>query len=104
FIGVDGFNTLISSGRLQITLKPLEQRNIAAGDLIRRLQAKTDQVAGIKLYLQPIQDLTVEDRISRTQYQYSLMAPDKALLDEWVPKLMARMSEIPEVRDVASDQ
>ncbi|HVY93425.1 MAG TPA: efflux RND transporter permease subunit, partial [Bryobacteraceae bacterium] len=54
--------------------------------------------------LQPIQDLTVEDRISRTQYQYSLMAPDKALLDEWVPKLMTRMSEIPEVRDVASDQ
>jgi multidrug efflux pump len=104
FIGVDGFNTLVSSGRIQITLKPLEERNVTAVDLIHRLQAKTAQVPGITLYLQPIQDLTVEDRISRTQYQYSLMAPDKTLLDEWVPKLMTRMSEIPEVRDVASDQ
>ncbi len=104
FIGVDGFNTLVSSGRIQITLKPLEERNATAGDIIRRLQAKTAQVPGIVLYLQPIQDLTVEDRISRTQYQYSMTAPDKTTLDEWVPKVMARMSQIPEVRDVASDQ
>ena len=104
FIGVDGFNTLVSSGRTQITLKPLEERNISAGDLIRRLQTATAQVPGIQFYLQPIQDLTVEDRISRTQYQYSMMAPDKPTLDEWVPKMMDRMREIPEVRDVASDQ
>jgi multidrug efflux pump len=104
FIGVDGFNTLVSSGRIQITLKPLEQRDVNAAELIRRLQTRTAQVPGIVLYMQPIQDLTVEDRISRTQYQYSMMAPDKATLDEWVPKLMDRMSKIPEVRDVASDQ
>ena len=104
FIGVDGFNTLVSSGRIQITLKPIEERNISAADLIRRIQAKTSQVSGIQFYMQPIQDLTVEDRISRTEYQYSMMAPDKATLDEWVPKLMNRMAQIPEVRDVASDQ
>ena len=62
------------------------------------------QVPGIELYMQPVQDLTVEDRISRTQYQYSLDAPDKALLDLWVPRLVDRMKQIPELRDVASDQ
>ncbi|MCU1329513.1 MAG: acriflavin resistance protein [Bryobacterales bacterium] len=103
FIGVDGFNTTINSGRIQITLKPLEERKINAVEVIRRLQPKLAQVQGIKLFLQPVQDLTVEDRISRTQYQYALDAPEKKTLDEWVPKMVERMSQIPALRDVSSD-
>jgi len=106
FIGIDGQNTTLNSGRIQITLKPLEERQgVSASDVIRRLQTKlAQQVPGIALYMQPVQDLTVEDRISRTQYQYALDAPDKAILDEWVPKLEEKMKQIPELRDVASDQ
>ena len=105
FIGADGVNTTMNSGRIQITLKPLEQRaGVSAVDVIRRLEPKLQQVAGIELFMQPVQDLTVEDRISRTQYQYSLDAPDKALLDLWVPRLVDRMKQLPELRDVASDQ
>jgi len=106
FIGADGVNTTMNSGRIQITLKPLEQRvGVTALDVIRRLNTRLrDNVAGIELYLQPIQDLTVEDRISRTQYQYTLDAPDKALLDMWVPRLLEKMKALPELRDVASDQ
>ena len=105
FIGIDGQNTTMNNGRIQITLKPLEDRGgVSAMDVIRRLQPKvTAQVSGVALYLQPVQDLTVEDRISRTQYQYAVDAPDKATLDEWVPKLQAKMQQIPELRDVASD-
>jgi multidrug efflux pump len=105
FIGADGVNTTMNSGRIQITLKPLEERaGVSASDVIRRLEPKVQEVAGIELYLQPIQDLTVEDRISRTQYQYALDAPDKTLLDKWVPPLVEKMKQIPELRDVASDQ
>jgi multidrug efflux pump len=105
FIGADGVNTTMNSGRIQITLKPLEQRaDVSAVDVIRRLQPKLLEVTGIELYMQPVQDLTVEDRISRTQYQYALDAPDKALLDLWAPRLVERMKELPELRDVASDQ
>ncbi len=105
FIGADGVNTTMNSGRIQITLKPLEQREgVSAVDVIRRLQPKLQQVTGIELFMQPVQDLTVEDRISRTQYQYALDAPDKALLDRWVPRLLDRMKQLPELRDVASDQ
>ncbi|HEY6466566.1 MAG TPA: efflux RND transporter permease subunit [Candidatus Acidoferrales bacterium] len=105
FIGTDGVNTTMNSGRIQISLKPLEQREgVSAVDVIQRLEPKLQQVPGIQLYMQPVQDLTVEDRISRTQYQYSLDAPDQALLDQWVPRLMDRMKEIPELRDIASDQ
>jgi multidrug efflux pump len=104
FIGVDGTNTTPNSGRIQITLKPLEERNASALEVIRRLQPKVDQVAGIRLYMQPVQDLTVEDRISRTQYQYALDAPTKDILDLWIPRVLAKMKEIPELRDVASDQ
>ena len=105
FIGADGVNTTMNSGRIQITLKPLEERaGVSAVDVIRRLEPKVRQVPGIEFYMQPVQDLTVEDRISRTQYQYSLDAPDKALLDRWVPLLVERMKRIPELRDVASDQ
>jgi multidrug efflux pump len=105
FIGADGVNTAMNAGRVQITLKPLEERQgVSAVDVIQRLEPKLQQVAGIQLFMQPVQDLTVEDRISRTQYQYSLDAPDQALLNEWVPRLIDKMSEIPDVRDVASDQ
>jgi multidrug efflux pump len=104
FIGVDGQNTTMNSGRIQITLKPLEQRNASAVEVIRRLQTSLQQVSGITLYMQPVQDLTVEDRISRTQYQYSLDAPDKATLDLWIPRLVEKLKQIPELRDVASDQ
>jgi multidrug efflux pump len=105
FIGADGVNTTMNSGRIQITLKPLEQRgDVTAGDVIRRLDPALRQVSGIQLYMQPVQDLTVEDRLSRTQYQYALDAPDKALLDQWVPPLLEKMKALPELRDVASDQ
>jgi multidrug efflux pump len=105
FIGADGVNTTMNSGRIQITLKPLEERaGVSAEDVIRRLQPKVQRVAGIQLFMQPVQDLTVEDRISRTQYQYAVDAPDKALLDLWVPRLVDRMKQLPELRDVASDQ
>ncbi len=105
FIGADGVNTTMNSGRIQITLKPLDERSgTSAADVIRRLEPKLQQVEGIQLFMQPVQDLTVEDRISRTQYQYSLDAPDKALLDEWAPRLVDRMKQLPELRDVASDQ
>ena len=95
----------MNNGRIQITLKPLEERNgVAAIDVIRRLQPKlASQVSGISLYMQPVQDLTVEDRISRTQYQYALDAPDMAALNTWVPRLQSRLQQIPELRDVASD-
>ena len=105
FIGADGVNTTMNSGRIQITLKSLEERgDVTAADVIRRLNSKLGQVPGIQLFMQPVQDLTVEDRISRTQYQYALDAPDKALLDKWVPLLVDKMKALPELRDVASDQ
>src|SRR6185437_10778583 len=104
FIGVDGTNTTANSGRIQITLKPLEERDGSALDIIRRLQPKVDQVSGIQLYMQPVQDLTVEDRVSRTEYQYALDAPSQDLLNVWVPQMMAKMKQIPELRDVATDQ
>jgi multidrug efflux pump len=75
FIGVDGINTVMNSGRIQINLKPLAQR-AGAGEIIRRLQDKLRSVEGITLYLQPVQDLSVEDRVSRTQFQYTLEDAD----------------------------
>jgi multidrug efflux pump len=105
FIGADGVNTTMNTGRIQITLKPIEERaGVSAMDVIRRLQPKLDQVEGIQLFMQPVQDLTVEDRISRTQYQYTIDAPDKALLDQWGPRVVDRLKQLPELRDVASDQ
>jgi len=104
FIGVDGTNTTINSGRIQINLKPIEERRISASDIIRRLQPELAQVEGITLYMQPVQDLTVEDRVSRTQFQYSLEDPDAQELATWVPRFIAKMQTIPVLRDVASDQ
>jgi len=103
FIGVDGSNVTLNSGRMLINLKPLSVRKIHASDIIRRLQPELAKVPGITLYMQPVQDLTIEDRVSRTQYQYTLEAADGALLDEWVPKLMQRLSSLPELTDIASD-
>jgi multidrug efflux pump len=104
FIGVDGTNTTVNSGRIQINLKPLEERKMSASDVIRRLQPRLANVEGITLYMQPVQDLTVETRVSRTQYQYSLEDPDSKELAEWVPKFLDKLKALPELRDVASDQ
>jgi multidrug efflux pump len=104
FIGVDGTNATINSGRIQINLKPLEERRIGASDVIRRLQPALAQATGITLFMQPVQDLTVEDRISRTQYQYSLEDADPRELGIWVPRFIARLQASPILRDVASDQ
>jgi multidrug efflux pump len=104
FIGIDGTNTTMNSGRIQINLKPIEQRKINASDVILRLQPKLDSVKGITLYMQPVQDLTVEDRVSRTQFQYSLEDPDPNELAQWVPRLVEKMGQIPVIRDIATDQ
>ena len=104
FIGIDGTNTTINSGRIQINLKPLAERKIDASQVIRNLQTELADVAGITLFMQPVQDLTVEDRVSRTQFQYSLEDPDAKELAVWVPKLVAKLQSLPELRDVASDQ
>ena len=104
FIGVDGTNTTPNSGRIQINLKSREDRSVTASEMIRRLQTQLTQVPGITLYMQPVQDLTVEDRVSRTQYQYSIEDADAKELDVWSPKLVEKLRTIPELRDVASDQ
>ena len=104
FIGIDGTNTTPNSGRIQINLKPRSQRSDTASDIIRRLQPQVANVRGITLYMQPVQDLTVEDRISRTQFQYSVEDADAQELALWAPKLLAKMQTLPELRDVASDQ
>jgi len=104
FIGVDGTNTTMNAGRIQINLKPLDVRGINATEVIRRLQPKLDEVQDITLYMQPVQDLTVEDRVSRTQYQYTLEEPDQNDLNQWTAKLVDKMRRLPEIRDVATDQ
>jgi multidrug efflux pump len=104
FIGVDGTNTTLNSGRILITLKPLGDRKINASDIIQRLQPKLEKVEGITLYLQPVQDLTVEDRVSRTEYQYSLEDPDQNELNTWTAKFVQKLQALPELRDVATDQ
>lgn len=104
FIGIDGTNTTLNSGRIQINLKPKEERDASVTEVIRRLQPKLDEVTGITLFLQPVQDLSVETRISRTQYQFSLEDPDADELNEWAPRLVKKLQSLPELRDVASDQ
>jgi len=104
FIGIDGVNTTPNSGRIQINLKPRSQRKDTASEIIRRLQPQLAKVEGITLYMQPVQDLTVEDRVSRTQFQYSLESADANDLNLWVPRLMAKLQGLSELRDVASDQ
>ena len=104
FIGVDGTNMTPNSGRIQINLKPLEERTASASDIIRRLQEKLWSVEGITLYMQAVQDISVEDRVSRTQFQYSLEAADPKELATWVPQLVQKLQSLPQLRDVATDQ
>jgi multidrug efflux pump len=103
FIGVDGTNTALNAGRFLINLKPHSERSLSASDIIRRLQKTVDNVPGIKLYMQPVQDLTIDTTVSRTQYQFILEDADPDELDAWVPKLLARLRQLPEIEDVASD-
>jgi len=104
FIGIDGTNTTLNNGRIQINLKPLAQRKISGSDVIRRLQPELAKVDGISLFLQPVQDLTVEDRVSRTQFQYSLEDVDPKELAYWTPRFIDKLKSLPELTDVASDQ
>ncbi len=104
FIGVDGTNATPNSGRLTITLKPRDQRRASAEEVIGRLQPKLDEVEGIALYMQLAQDLQVETRVSRTQYQYTLEDANPTELQQWAPRLLERLQLLPQLRDVASDQ
>ena len=94
FIGVDGTNTTPNSGRIQINLKPKDERTEDASAIIKRLQQEVSGVEGITLYMQPVQDLTVEDRISRTQYQFSLEDADAKELGQWTNQLMAKLKTL----------
>ena len=104
FIGIDGTNATPNSGRIQINLKPRNQRKSTASEIIRRLQPELAKVSGITLYMQPVQDLTVEDRVSRTQYQYSMEDADAQELSVWASQLVDALRKLPEMRDVATDQ
>jgi multidrug efflux pump len=104
FIGIDGTNTTLNSGRMLINLKPLQERKINASDIIRRLEPELEKVEGITLYMQPVQDLTVEDRASRTQFQYTLEDANADELNTWTQKLVARLRTLPQLTDVATDQ
>ncbi len=104
FIGADGVNTTLNSGRISINLKPLSQRHESASDVIRRLQNSLQQVSGIHLYMQPVQNITVDDRVSRTQYQYTLEDPNTDELNEWTGKFVAQLNKLPQLEDVATDQ
>jgi multidrug efflux pump len=103
YIGVDGDNATLNSGRLLINLKPHAERAVTASQVIDRLRPRLAQIPGIELYLQPVQDLTIEDRVSRTQFQFTLESPDDALLQQWTPRLVEALSQQLELRDVASD-
>jgi multidrug efflux pump len=104
FIGIDGTNTTLNSGRIQITLKDREERTKSATEVIRRLQPEVAKVDGILCFLQPLQDLTVEDRVSRTQYQYSLEDANAEELALWTTRMLDKMKQIPILTDIASDQ
>ena len=104
FIGADGTNTTTNSGRMSINLKPLDQRKISASDLIRRLKSELNQVQGIQLFMEPVQNITVDDRVSRTQYQYTLEDPDANELNDWTNRFVDRLKQLPELEDVATDQ
>jgi multidrug efflux pump len=105
FIGADGTNTTTNSGRMSINLKPLNQRDLSAADVIRRLEPELDKkVQGIQLFMQPVQNITVDDRVSRTQYQYTLEDPDQNELNLWTNRFVKKLNGLPELEDVATDQ
>lgn len=103
YIGVDGDNATLNSGRLLINLKPHNERDLTAAQVIQRLQPEVDKLVGMRLFMQPVQDLSIEDRVSRTQYQFSLSSPDAELLAQWSGKLVDALRLRPELTDVASD-
>ncbi|WP_353187727.1 MdtB/MuxB family multidrug efflux RND transporter permease subunit [Pseudomonas sp.] len=103
YIGVDGDNATLNSGRLLINLKPHGERDLTASEVIARLQPQLDKLVGIRLFMQPVQDLTIEDRVSRTQYQFSMSSPDSELLSQWSGRLVEALAQRPELTDVASD-
>ncbi|WP_296185553.1 MdtB/MuxB family multidrug efflux RND transporter permease subunit [Pseudomonas sp. UBA1879] len=103
YIGVDGDNATLNSGRMLINLKPHAERDLSATEVIQRLQPEVDQLSDIRLFMQPVQDLTIEDRVSRTQYQFSMSSPDAELLALWSGKLGEALAQRPELTDVASD-
>jgi multidrug efflux pump len=103
FIGVDGTNTTLNSGRILINLKSQNQRKSDISTVMRRIQNSTASLTGITLYMQPVQDLTIEGTVSRTQYQFILQDADPAQLAEWTPKLVSKLQELPQLADVASD-
>src|SRR5258708_30306301 len=104
FIGVDGNNVTLNSGRFLINLKPRSERGTNVADAIRRLRAETADIAGITLYMQPVQDLTLDNTVSRTQYQFPLESADAAVLSTWTPKLLTVLRQQPELADVVSNQ
>jgi multidrug efflux pump len=104
FIGADGTNTTLNSGRMSINLKPIGVRKLSASDVIRRLQTSLKPVEGIELFMEPVQDITVDDRVSRTQYQYTLEDPDANELNLWTGRLVDKMKQLPQLADVATDQ
>src|SRR6202012_3167720 len=103
FIGVDGTNTTLNSGRILINLKPYDERKSGVVEVMRRLKQATASLTGITLYMQPVQDLTIEGTVSRTQYQFVLEDADPAQLNEWAPKLVDKLNSLPQFSDVASD-
>ncbi|MFG1172078.1 MdtB/MuxB family multidrug efflux RND transporter permease subunit [Erwiniaceae bacterium CAU 1747] len=103
FVGVDGTNSALNSGRLQINLKPLDERDDRIPAVIARLQQQVAQIPGISLWLQPVQDLTIDTQVSRTQYQFTLQAGSLDSLSLWVPKLLAKLNTMPELKDVSND-
>ena len=103
YIGVDGDNATLNSGRMLINLKPHKERDLSASQVIQRLQPQVDQLSDIRLFMQPVQDLTIEDSVSRTQYQFSMSSPDSELLALWSGKLVEALAQRPELSDVASD-
>ena len=102
-IGVDGDNPTLNTGRMLINLKPFAQRDVSAAEVINRLRPELDKVLGIQLFMQPVQDLSIEDRVSRTQFQFSLESADEQELQAWVPQLVEKLQSLPQLRDVASD-
>ena len=104
FIGADGTNTTLNSGRMSINLKPVAERKLSASDVIRRLQTNLNQVEGVELFMEPVQNITVDDRVSRTQYQYTLEDPDPNELNLWTGRLVDKMKQLPQLADVATDQ
>jgi multidrug efflux pump len=103
FIGVDGANTTLNSGRFLINLRPHDERHATASDIIRRLKQETAGVVGITLYMQPLQDITIDSAVSRTQYQFVVESTDNNDFAAWIPPLMQKLTQLPDLADVASD-